>query len=51
MVPTPGFCACDDMGAALAGVFWGVLVTGWLELGTSMAGGCVADAGMGVDVG
>jgi hypothetical protein len=29
------------MGAAFAGVFWGVLVTGWLELGTSMVGGGV----------
>jgi hypothetical protein len=28
IVPTPGFWACDDMGAAFAGVFWGVLVTG-----------------------
>lgn len=36
MVPTPGFEACDDMGAAFAGVFWGVLVTAWLASGTSM---------------
>jgi hypothetical protein len=40
MVPTPGFEACDDMGAAFAGVFWGVLVTVWLGLGTFMAAGC-----------
>jgi hypothetical protein len=39
MVPTPGFAACDDMGAAFAGVFWGVLVTAWLGLGTFMAAG------------
>jgi hypothetical protein len=37
MVPTPGFVACDDMGAAFAGVFCGVLETGWLASGTSMA--------------
>jgi hypothetical protein len=27
------------MGAAFAGVFWGVLVTGWLEFGTFILGG------------
>ena len=42
MVPTPGFWACDDMGAALAGVFCGVLVTGALDLGTSILGGVCA---------
>jgi hypothetical protein len=39
IVPTPGFCACDDIGAAFAGVFWGVLVTVALDFGTSMVGG------------
>lgn len=47
MVPTPGCCARDDMGAALAGVFCGVLVMVRLELGTSMAamGGGEVDGG------
>jgi hypothetical protein len=38
MVPTPGCCAREDMGAAFAGVFWGVLVGRLLEFGTSMVG-------------
>jgi hypothetical protein len=36
MVPTPGCWARDDMGALFAGVFWGVLVTAELDLGTFM---------------
>jgi hypothetical protein len=40
MVPTPGCWARDDMGAAFAGVFWGVLAGRLtLELGTSMLAG------------
>jgi hypothetical protein len=41
MVPTPGCWARDDMGAALAGVFWGVLVGRTLEWGTSMVSAVV----------
>jgi hypothetical protein len=37
MEPTPGCWARDVMGAAFAGVFWGVLVTGKLVLVMSMA--------------
>ena len=39
MVPTPGCWACDDMGAAFAGVFCGVLVGCLLVFGTFMVGG------------
>lgn len=41
MVPTPGCCARDDMGAAFAGVFWGVL-DGLLADGAFMTAGVVA---------
>ena len=37
MVPTFGCWARDEMGAAFAGVFCGVLVGCLLDLGTSMA--------------
>lgn len=40
MLLTPGCWARDDMGAALAGVFWGVLAGRTLECGTSMLGVC-----------
>lgn len=36
MVPTPGCWARDDIGAAFAGVFWGVLVGRTLDCSTSM---------------